>query len=74
MEMEGGRKAGSRGGARVRVSPGEEGTRKMTGCQCRLTDLPETSLPMASSRSLRVRMGRGEEKEGLRLRCGPCIK
>lgn len=68
--MEGGREEGSRGGARVNVSPGEGRTRKMTGCQCWLTFLPRASLPDGFFKISESEDGNGGEKEGLRLRCG----
>lgn len=69
--MKGGREERSRGGARVRVSTGEERTRKMTGFQCWLTFLPEASLPDGFFKISESEDGDQGEKEGLRLRCGP---
>lgn len=47
------------------MSPAEEGTGKMTGCQC----FPPKHRFFTISE--RVRMSREEEKKGLRLRSGP---
>ena len=65
---EGGKEEGSKRGKgrnNSELSPGEEGTGKMTGCQC----FPPKYVFLAISE--RVKMSRVEENKGLRLRSGP---
>lgn len=69
--MKGGREGRkTQGRSRARVSPGEEGTGKMAGCQCSLTSLPEASLPDGFFKVSESEDGEKErgEKEDLRLR------